>query len=365
MSVTRLTHPSCQTGFGSSDWRTAIGDSPLSIIAPVSKPFDAVLVIAFGGPLAPPDVRPFLENVLRGRRVAPGRIDEVAHHYEIVGGRSPLTELTERQADGLRQRLAGAGHPLPVYIGMRNWHPFLSDTLAEMSRAGIRRAIGVIAAAHRSYSSCTQYRENVAEARGNLARQGLHDVEVTYVSDWFDHPLFIAANADRIRTALETLPPDARDRSRIVFTAHSIPVSMANRYPYQQQFEESARLVMEDVASRSGETNVPYATVYQSRSGRPEDPWLGPDVCDYLRDEHARGLDAALLCPIGFLCDHVEVLYDLDVEAADVSRELGLPMARAAAVNDHPLFLDMLADVVLRLYDRYHRARPLELVAAP
>jgi ferrochelatase len=332
----------------------------------VTNPFDAVLVIAFGGPQAPPDVRPFLENVLRGRRVAPGRIDEVAHHYEIVGGRSPLTELTERQADGLRQRLANAGHPLPVYVGMRNWHPFLSDTLAEMSRAGIRRVIGVIAAAHRSYSSCTQYRENVAEARASLAQQGLHDVEVTYVSDWYDHPLFIAANADRIRVAIEKLTLDARDRARIVFTAHSIPVSMANRYPYQQQFEESARLVMEtEAASSFSQARLPHATVYQSRSGRPEDPWLGPDICDYLRNEHAQGLDAALLCPIGFLCDHVEVLYDLDVEAADVARELQLPIARAEAVNDHPLFLDMLADVVLRVYGRYHHARPLELVAAP
>ena len=332
----------------------------------MTKPFDAVLVIAFGGPQAPPDVRPFLENVLRGRRVAPGRIDEVAHHYEVVGGRSPITELTERQADGLRRRLADAGHPLPVYLGMRNWHPFLSDTLAEMSRAGIRRAIGVIAAAHRSYSSCTQYRENVAEARGSLARQGLHDVEVTYVSDWYDHPLFIAANADRIRTGFERLAPEMRDRARVVFTAHSIPVSMAQQYPYQQQFEESARLVMKtDVASGFGRTTIPYATVYQSRSGRPEDPWLGPDICDYLRAERARGLEAALLCPIGFVCDHVEVLYDLDVEAADVSGELELPMARAEAVNDHPLFLDMLADVVLRLNGRYHHARPLELVAAP
>jgi ferrochelatase len=332
----------------------------------VTKPFDAVLVIAFGGPNAPPDVRPFLENVLRGRRVAPGRIDDVAHHYEIVGGRSPITELTQRQADGLQRRLADAGHPLPVYVGMRNWHPFLSETLAEMSRAGVRRAIGVIAAAHRSYSSCTQYRENVTDARASLAQQGLRDVEVTYVSDWYAHPLFIAANADRVRAGFEQLTPDVRDRARVVFTAHSIPVSMANRYPYQQQFEESARLVMEtDVATGFSPTKVPCATVYQSRSGRPEDPWLGPDICDYLRGERARGLEAAVLCPIGFVCDHVEVLYDLDVEAADVSRELGLPMARAEAVNDHPLFLDMLADVVLRLNGRYSHARPLELVAAP
>src|SRR6187200_622638 len=146
--------------------------------------FDAVLVISFGGPQGPDDVRPFLENVLRGRRVAPGRIDEVAHHYELFGGVSPLTALTMKQAEGMAQRLAAAGIPLPVYVGMRNWHPFLADTLAEMSRAGVRRAVGVIAAAHRSYSSCTQYKENVADARRALREAGLADVEVTYVSDW-------------------------------------------------------------------------------------------------------------------------------------------------------------------------------------
>jgi ferrochelatase len=340
----------------------------------VPQPFDAVLVIAFGGPQAPSDIRPFLENVLRGRRVAPGRAEEVAHHYELAGGRSPITELTMKQADGLRLRLKDAGAALPVYVGMRNWHPFLADTLAEMSRAGIRRAVGFIAAAHRGYSSCTQYRENVAEARAALARQGLPDVEVIYVADWFSHPSFIAANAERVRTALEQLPPDLRDRARLIFTAHSIPVSMAERYPYREQFEESARLTAQKLGRLKPETTGPSVTtgsqltmamVYQSRSGRPEDPWLGPDVCDYLREERARGLEAAVISPIGFVCDHVEVLYDLDIEAADVCREIELPMVRALAVNDHPLFLDMMADVVLTLCRLYERTRPLELVPAP
>jgi ferrochelatase len=282
--------------------------------------------------------------------------------------------LTLKQADGLRLRLEDAGAALPVYIGMRNWHPFLADTLGQMSRAGIRRAVGFIAAAHRSYSSCTQYRENVAEARAALARQGLPDVEVTYVADWFNHPSFIAANADRVRTALEQLPPHLRDRARVIFTAHSIPVSMAERYPYREQFEESARLTAQELGRLKPDATGPNATagfqatiamVYQSRSGRPEDPWLGPDVCDYLREERARGLDAAVICPIGFLCDHVEVLYDLDIEAADVCRELRLPMVRALAVNDHPLFLDMMADVVLTVCRLYERTRPLELVPVP
>jgi ferrochelatase len=333
----------------------------------VAQPFDAVLVIAFGGPQAPADIRPFLENVLRGRRVAPGRIDEVAHHYEAVGGRSPITELTVRLAEGLEARLRRDGLALPVAVGMRNWHPYLQDTLSGMSRAGMRRAVGVIAAAHRSYSSCTQYRENVADARAVLARAGVPDVEITYVGDWFEHPLFIEANADRVRAALMTLDSSLRDRARIIFTAHSIPESMAARYPYRAQFETSARLVMDKLASDpvgSGGSRK-HATVYQSRSGRPEDPWLGPDICDYLRDERQRGLEAAVIAPLGFICDHVEVLYDLDIEAAAVCREMGLPMARAQALNDHPLFVEALADMVMRVVRQYEHARPLELVAVP
>jgi ferrochelatase len=263
-----------------------------------------------------------------------------------------------RQADGLARRLEAAGQAMPVFVGMRNWHPYLAETLAAMSRAGIRRAVGFIAAAHRSYSSCTQYRENVADARAALAREGLADVEVTYVSDWFNHPSFIAANAERVSAATANLDPALRERAELIFTAHSIPVSMAEQYPYREQFEESARLVATQVRLKPDEV-----TVYQSRSGRPEDPWLGPDICDYLRDARARGLQAAVLSPLGFICDHVEVLYDLDIEAAEVAGEIGLPLVRAHAVNDHPLFLDMMADVVLQVCRRYDRSRPLEVVA--
>jgi protoporphyrin/coproporphyrin ferrochelatase len=333
-------------------------------------PFDAVLVIAFGGPQGPADVRPFLANVLRGRRVAPERVEEVAHHYDLFGGVSPIAALTERQAAGLRARLADRGTPLPVYVGMRNWHPYLPDTLERMSRDGVRRAIGFVAAAHRSYSGCTQYRENVAHARAQLQARGVADVEVSYVGDWHTDPGFIDANADRILAALRRLPADLRGDARIVFTAHSIPLSMANKYPYREQIHESAELVMRAVGpdfSRAGgaelKSGPTHELVYQSRSGRPEDPWLGPDVCDYLRAEKAKGLRAAVLCPIGFLCDHVEVLYDLDEEAAGVCRDIGLPMVRAEAVNDHPRFIDAMADAVLQTYRQYERARPLPVVA--
>src|SRR6185503_16812637 len=316
------------------------------------QPFDAVLLISFGGPQGPDDIRPFLANVLRGRRVPPERVEEVAHHYELFGGISPITTITRRQAAGLASRLVSAGHALPVYVGMRNWHPFLADTLREMRAAGVRRAIGFIAAAQHSYSSCEQYRENVAAARAELRTDGA-DVDVTYVDSWFDHPLFVAANAAHVREALQKLPDPVRPSARLVCTAHSIPLSMAERSRYREQLEETARLV----AREAGMTD--WALVYQSRSGRPQDPWLEPDVCDYLRRERDKGLSAAIVAPIGFVCDHIEVLYDLDTEAAQVCRDIGLPMARAEAVNDDPLFLDMMADVVLKTINRYQGGRAL------
>ena len=327
------------------------------IVSVVKQPFDAVLVVAFGGPQGREDIRPFLANVLRGRRVAPERVEEVAHHYELFDGVSPLTALTLRQADGLRAQLAARGVPLPVYVGMRNWHPYLRDTLAAMSRDGVRRAVALVAAAHRSYSGCLQYRENVDEARAAIVADGLADVDVTYVGDWHLHDGFIAANAAHIDAALARLPAGAGRRAEVVFTAHSIPVSMAERYPYERQVRETAAAVMRRLA-RDGEPVV----VFQSRSGRPEDPWLGPDVCDYLKDARARGVPGVVLSPIGFLCDHVEVLYDLDVEAAQVCRDIDLPMARAAAVNDHPAFLETMTDAVLAVLERHAGGRPLPLV---
>jgi ferrochelatase len=315
-------------------------------------PFDSVLVISFGGPQGPDDIRPFLANVLRGRRVSPERVEEVAHHYELFGGVSPITAITRGQAEGLRVRLAAAGHRLPVYVGMRNWHPLLTDTLREIHTAGCRHAVGFIAAAQHSYSSCQQYRENVAAARMELRKEG-RDVDVTFVGSWFDHPLFIAANAGHVVEARNRLPDASRAAARLIFTAHSVPVPMASASRYEAQLRESSRLV----AERAGMSD--WALVYQSRSGRPGDPWLEPDICDYLRRERAAGLSAAVLCPIGFVSDHVEVLYDLDREAADVSREIGLPMTRAESVNQDPRFLDMMADVVLKTIARYERGHAL------
>ena len=230
-----------------------------------TKPFDAVLVVSFGGPQGMDDIRPFLANVLRGRRVSPERVEEVAHHYEHFRGVSPITELTLRQARGLAERLRRFGPELPVYVGMRNWRPYLADTLAEMSAAGVRRAVGFVTAAQKTYSSCGQYKHNVADARAELARRGLPDVQVTFVPDWHVHEGFVAANAAHVAAALRGLPEALRGEATVVFTAHSIPTSMAAESVYREHFEASARAVM-------GLLRLPnaWALAYQSRRGRPE-----------------------------------------------------------------------------------------------
>jgi len=314
-----------------------------------------VLLIAFGGPQGLADIRPFLANVLRGRRISSDRLEEVVRHYERFGGVSPLAEITIRQARGLEQRLATGQVKLPVYVGMRNWHPFLPDTFRAMATDGVKRAIGLVLAAHRSYSSCTQYRQNVVDARTEAAAAGLADVSVTYVGDWHTHQKFVEVNSRHVRAALERLPDDVRGEARVVFTAHSVPVAMSGSARYQQQITDSARLV----ANAAGVHD--WVVVFQSRSGRPEDPWLGPDVCEYLR-EAADGVPGVVLAPIGFVCDHIEVLYDLDYEAAEVCREHRLPMVRAETVNDDPLFLDMAADVVMEVWNRYQSGQPLPIV---
>ena len=302
-----------------------------------SEGADAVLLIAFGGPTRPEEVRPFLANVLRGRAAPPERVEEVVRHYEAIGGRSPLNELTFRQARKLETALAAAGPALPVYVGMRNWDPYLADTLARMARDGVRRAVGVILAPHASEASRERYTEQVDAARAAL---GAAAPDVRWVGPWHTHPLFITAVADAVVGALVTIPAARRPAAPLVFTAHSIPVAMADRSPYVEELTASARAV----AERLGRAR--WQVAYQSRSGSPADPWLEPDVNDTLRALHAGGASDAVVVPIGFVVDHVEVLYDLDVEARETARSLGLGFARAGTVNDHPVFIHMLAERV-------------------
>ena len=259
-----------------------------------------------------------------------------------------------RQADGLRRRLADTG--VPVFVGMRNWHPYLEDTFIEMAEAGVKQALAVPLAAHHSYSSCGQYKANVIQALSAVRESGRAAPHVTYVPGWHTHAGFIDANARHVSEALGTLPTGLRDIARIVFTAHSIPTAMANESRYEAELNESAALV----ASRLGRRA--WTLVFQSRSGRPQDPWLGPDICDYLRSERDRGLRAVVISPIGFVADHIEVLYDLDHEAGEVCREVGIDIRRAASVNDDPAFLDTLAEVVAATTRRYAKGAPLPIV---
>jgi ferrochelatase len=299
----------------------------------VSAPRDAVLLIGYGGPASRDEVLPFLRRVVAGRGVPDERLAAVAHHYEIVGGRSPYNDQTRDLAAGLEAWLARTGPALPVHMGMRNWHPFLEETLRAMAAAGLRRPAGVILASHRSETSWDRYRREVGEAAGAC---GLSPLDVRYVEPWFDDPLFLEACARRVEEASGyrrgIWPVDVP----LVFTAHSIPVPMASRSPYVEDVTASCR----GVAGLLGAAR--WRLAWQSRSGDGRVPWLEPDILDVLREEAGGGTRRVVVQAIGFLSDHVEVLYDLDVEAAGVARSLGLALVRAGCVNAHPGFVEVL-----------------------
>jgi ferrochelatase len=305
----------------------------------VATGVDAVLLIAFGGPERPEDVLPFLQIVTAGRPVPPGRLEEVARHYERMGGRSPLNALTRRQAEGLRAALADRGRAVPVHVGMRNWHPFLHETLASMKDAGVRRACGIILSSLQTEASWSRYLDDVAAAREKV---GPDAPEIVFAPPWGDHPRFIEAMADRARAALEAVPPPRRTDARLVFTAHSVPTAMAVGSPYAAQLETAAG----SIAAALGRTR--WSVAYQSRSGSPREPWLEPDIADVIRALAREGAGDLVVVPVGFVCDHVEVLYDLDVEARAVAAAAGVGFHRASTVNDHPAFIAMLADLVER-----------------
>ena len=299
--------------------------------------YDAVIVVSFGGPEGPEDVVPFLENVTRGRGVPRERLARVAHHYELFGGVSPLNRQNRELIAALEAELAAHAIELPVFFGNRNWYPYLSDAVREMRGAGVRRALAFFTSAFSSYSGCRQYRENIYEAQTEV---GPDAPEVLKLRVFHNHPGFVEANADRVREALERLPPERRATAPVVFTAHSIPVAMSEGCRYETQLEETSRLVAEAAGVER------WSVAYQSRSGSPRVPWLEPDVSDRLRELRADGVAEVVVSPVGFVSDHLEVVYDLDVEAAAVCREIGLVMVRAGTAGTHPAYVSMIRELI-------------------
>ena len=300
--------------------------------------FDAFLLVSFGGPEQMDDVMPFLENVLRGKNVPHERMVEVAHHYEQFGGVSPINEQNRELLDALRAEFRDRNLKLPIYWGNRNWNPLLADTLRQMRDDGIKHALAFFTSAYSSYSGCRQYREDIARAQAEV---GEGAPQVSLIRKFYNHPGFILPNAENVRLALEEIAPERRAAAQVAFTAHSIPMGMANNSQYVAQLNDACALVATEVGS------PPWKLVFQSRSGPPSQPWLAPDIGEHLRDLHAAGVTDVVVAPIGFISDHLEVLFDLDTEAQQLAAELGMTMIRAATAGTHPAFVSMIYELVV------------------
>ncbi len=308
----------------------------------MNQTYDALLVVSFGGPEGMDDVMPFLSNVLRGRNVPESRMREVAHHYELFGGVSPINEQTRRLIGALERELERAGPRLPVYWGNRNWHPMLADTLGQMRDDGIKNALAFVTSAYSSYSGCRQYREDIERAR---EAAGPGAPSVSKLRSFYNHPGFVGPNVENLRAALGQLPEERRSAARVAFTAHSVPSAMAAGCDYERQLLETCRL------TASGAGAADWRLVFQSRSGPPTQPWLEPDICDHLRALRREGVADVVVAPVGFISDHMEVLYDLDTEARQLSEELGVNMIRAATVGTHPEFVRMIRELIIERLD--------------
>lgn len=296
--------------------------------------FDALLLVSFGGPEGMDDVIPFLENVLRGRNVPRERMLSVAKHYELFGGVSPINQQNRNLIAALEEELEKHGPRLPIYWGNRNWHPLLPDTLRQMTADGIKNALGFVTSAYSSYSSCRQYLQNISDAQ---AAVGPEAPQVEKLRVFYKHPLFIEANVEQIRVALDRLGEPVH----LVFTAHSIPESMAVNCDYASQLGHTAALIARELPIEK------WHMAYQSRSGSPMQPWLGPDISEHLRMLRDEGVTDVVVAPIGFVSDHMEVVYDLDVEARRVADEIGLKMVRAQTAGTHPAFVKMIRELVM------------------
>lgn len=303
-----------------------------------TQSYDAVLVVSFGGPEGMDDVIPFLENVLRGRNVPLERMRAVASHYEMFGGISPINRANRNLIAALKKELEAKGPQLPVYFGNRNWHPLLPDTMRQMAADGVKRALAFVTSAYSSYSSCRQYLENISQA---CARVGENAPRVDKIRPFFNHPLFIEANIAQTKAALDEIPPERRASTPIAFTAHSIPQSMASNCDYEEQLIEVSCLV----ASALGHER--WKLVYQSRSGAPSQPWLGPDICEHLESLGTVGTTDLVIAPIGFVSDHMEIIYDLDTQASQLCQEIGIRMVRARTAGTHPSFIKMVRELIV------------------
>ena len=303
----------------------------------VARTYDAVLVLSFGGPEGMDDVIPFLENVTRGRGVPRERLEEVAGHYAHFGGVSPINAQNRALIAALEDELVEHGHDLPIYFGNRNWTPFVTDTVAQMRDDRVQRSLLFVTSAFSSYSGCRQYREDIERA---VAAVGEGAPIFDKIRVFYNHPGFIEPMVERVQEALTRFPEAHRNGVEVVFTAHSIPTAMAKTSAYEAQLQEAVRLVSEraDV--------MKYRLAYQSRSGAPHIPWLEPDILDVLEELHAEGNDDVVVCPIGFISDHLEVLFDLDEEGAERAAELGMTYVRAGTAGVHPRFVTMIRELI-------------------
>jgi len=315
--------------------------APLFDNAP--RAYDALLVLSFGGPEGMDDVMPFLENVTRGRNIPRERLAEVAEHYAHFGGVSPINVQNRALIAALERELAEHDIDLPIYFGNRNWHPLLQDAIEAMRADGVRNSLLFVTSAYSSYSSCRQYREDVARALDEIGEQGMRFDKIRV---FYNHPGFVEPMANRVHAALESLPQDCHDAAEVIFTAHSIPVSMASSCAYERQLREVSRLV----AGLAGAAR--YRLAWQSRSGPPHVPWLEPDILDELEHLHASGVKDVIVAPIGFISDHLEVLFDLDVEAQNRAAELGMKMIRVPTVGIDPVFIAMIRELI---EERFHQ----------
>lgn len=318
-------------------------------------PFDALLVLSFGGPEGPEDVRPFMENVTRGRGIPPERLDEVSEHYYFFDGVSPLNSLNREIIANLKEALPG----LPIYFGNRNWHPFGKDTAEAIARAGHRNVAVFATSAWGGYSGCRQYDEDINEIRAHLAEKGLPEVTFTKLRQFFDHPLFFDTSAAHIRQAFQEI---GTDQARLVFTAHSIPTAAdeAAGTPedgplYSRQVAEASRLIAESL----GITD--YDLVWQSRSGAPHIPWLEPDIVDHAEALAEQGIKDIVVYPVGFISDHIEVVWDLDTELVKAAEELGMRVVRAATVG----LTSEFTQLVVELLSEHAGAEPRALGKVP